>query len=134
MKQYILASVEAEVLSSIDNDDEASIYEITTATRLTPSEVIQVLHDLRDRDLVRLTEEDRQVQLTNEGRHVRVLLDRQGKQFLSGSGQREVLVIGGTEAARASRRAFEDLPSEDLDLALDSEFRKLEQEAMAGQT
>jgi len=132
MEQYILTPPEADIISTIRNDDEATIYEITTATRLTPSEAVEVLNDLRDRNLVRLIE-NRRARLTDEGRHVRMLIEQQEKQpYSTGSGAAPVIVISGEDTTRASRRALEELKPEELDLALDSELEKLAQEA--GQT
>jgi cation transport regulator ChaC len=132
MEQYVFTPLEEEVLSSIHNDDHVSIYEITTATRLSPSEALEVLDHLRERNLVRLMENNRQAQLTGEGRHVRELIERQKNQPFSGSGPAQVVVTSIENETGASRKAFEELPPEELDLALDSEIQKLEQEAGAG--
>ena len=129
MEQYTLTHPEAEIISTIRNDDEATIYEITTATRLTPSEALEALNQLRERNLVRLIENDRIAQLTDEGRRVRMLIDRQGRQpFSAGSGQSPVIIISDEVTKRASRKVFEELEPEELDLALDSEIQTLELE------
>ena len=135
MEQYVLTSPEAEILSTIHNDDLATIYEITTATRLTPSEALEVLNGLRERNLIRLIQDDRLVQLTDEGRHVRMLIERQEKQnFSTVAGHAPVIVISGEDTPSASRKAIEELEPEELDLALDSELEKLEQQEAAGHT
>ena len=134
-QQYILTPAEADVLSNISNDNEASIYEITTAVRLTPSEAVDVVRRLRDRNLVELVQDNRLAKLTAEGRYVRAQIQRQERRpFSSGQDATHVVIVSGDESMGASRKAFEELAPEELDSALDSELEKLEQEAGAGQT
>lgn len=133
-QQYILTQAEADIISTIRNDDAATIYEITTAAQLTPSEVLEVLSRLRERNLVLLAEDQRQARLTDEGRHVRILMEQQEKYpFSSSHGEPKVVVLSGDEAS-AARQAFEGLELNELDQTLDSELERLEQEASAGQT
>jgi DNA-binding MarR family transcriptional regulator len=124
MEQYILTHPEADIISTLRNEDEASIYEITTATRLTPSQALETLNQLSQRDLVQLVENDRVARLTAKGRHVRMLLDRQEKQpFSGGSGATPIVIISNEESSRAAQ--FEELEPQELETALDSELQKL---------
>lgn len=132
-QQYILTPAEADILSTINNDDGASIYEITTATRLTPSEALEQLIRLRDRGLLELKEDNRLARFTDEGRYVRTQLERQGhKPFASAAGSTPVVILSEDTAMGAS--GFEEWEVEDLDSALESEFQRLDEEATAGQT
>lgn len=132
-QQYILTPAEADILSTINNDDGASIYEITTATRLTPSEALEQLIRLRDRGLLELKEDNRLARFTDEGRYVRTQLERQGhKPFSSAAGSTPVVILSEDAAMGAS--GFEEWEVEDLDSALESEFQRLDEEATAGQT
>ncbi len=115
-QQYILTPTEADIISTIRNDDEATIYEITTATQLTPSEAFDVLSRLRDRNLVRLTQDNRLAKLTDEGHHVRMLLERQERQPFPSSSSAAQVVIRGESETGESRKAFEQLEPEALDL------------------
>lgn len=126
-QQYILTPAEANIISSIRND-EATIYEITTATQLTPSEALEVLGRLRDRNLVELMQDDRMAKLTDEGQYVRMSIERQGRQPFPSASSAGPVVIRSESETTESRRAFEELAPEDLDLALDSELQKLEQQ------
>lgn len=132
--QYILTQAEAAAISSIRNDNEATIYEITTAARLTPSEALDALKRLRDRNLVLLLQDDRLARLTDEGRHVLALMEQQERYpYSSSQGESKIIVLSGEEAS-AARQAIEGLELEELDQTLDSELQRLEQEAGAGQT
>ena len=128
--QYVLTPAEADIIASIHND-EATIYEITTSAQLTPSEVLHVLTNLRDRNLVILMQDDRLARLTDKGQHVRLLLERQERQPFPSSSSAEQVVISGESETTNARRTLEELAPEDLDLALDSELQKLEQEEVA---
>jgi DNA-binding MarR family transcriptional regulator len=131
-QQYILTPTEADVLLAIRSNDEATIYEITTAVRLTPSEAMSVLTQLRDRNLVELVQDDRVARLTEQGRHVCLELERMVKRPYSSGQEAPVVIVSEEGAVSASRKAYEELQPEDLEVALDSELEKLEQEAGAG--
>jgi len=132
--QYILTQAEAAAISSIRNDNEATIYEITTAARLTPSEALDALKRLRDRNLVLLLQDDRLARLTDKGRHVLTLMQQQEKYpYSSSQGESKITVLSNEETSPA-RQAIEGLELDELDRTLDSELERLEQEASAGQT
>jgi len=129
MEQYVVTTQEADLLLAIRNDEEATIYELTTATQSTPSEIIQTASSLSDRDLIKLIDDQRRILLTDEGRRVRRLLEQQARQpFSSSVRDSEVVVIADEgESQSAARKAYEALKPEDIDLALDKELEKLEQ-------
>lgn len=130
--QYTLTQSEADAISSIRNDNEATIYEITTAARLTPSEALDALRRLRERKLVLLLQDDRVARLTDEGRHVRTLMEQQERYpYSSSQGESKIVVLSGEETS-AARQEIEGLELEELDRTLDSELERLEQESGAG--
>ncbi len=75
-----------------------------------------------------MMQDDRLAKLTEEGQHVRMLIERQERQPFTSSASAGPVVIRGESETTESRRAYEELAPEDLDLALDSELQRLEQQ------
>jgi hypothetical protein len=133
MEQYTFTSDELVVFSAISINEGATVYELTTATRLTPSEVLDAARALNQRNLVRLVADRRVVELTKEGQHLRLLMEHQRRQPFSSSSSAPIVVISDEDTGKnAARKMVEKLNPQELDFALETELQRLEQEA--GQT
>lgn len=69
-KRFVVTPKEAAIIASFSEDGEALVPEIAVSARLTPSEVLDVVHRLKEKELVEIhsgKEQPTSVELTASG-------------------------------------------------------------------
>jgi|GEM_PF-1965259 DNA-binding MarR family transcriptional regulator len=125
--QYVLTETEARVLLASGIGSETMLSEMAVATRLTPSELRQVVERLEQKGFMRRIDGGPRVWLTQDGQSARALLRQQRmKQAVQQSRTGPQVVILPDEASSPGPAAEQprDWDIEDLDRAIEEELRK----------
>jgi DNA-binding MarR family transcriptional regulator len=128
--RYSITPPEASVLAKIDENGLTALHQLSATIRITPGEALGILKGLQSKNFAVLDESDRMVSLTNEGRRVRRLLERQGDVPFSALRMtpREDLVAVAEKENDNAEEALESLTAEALDDALDKALQQLRQQ------
>ncbi|HKZ80000.1 MAG TPA: hypothetical protein VJ124_17130 [Pyrinomonadaceae bacterium] len=135
MTRYAITPAEAGLLKAIDERGLSAIHQLSSTTRITPAEAINISRSLESKDFAIFDESRRMVHLTDEGRYVRQLLQRQtdGPFSTTSVAPEEDFVLIEEKALQDDDRldALERFAKEDLDSAIERELQQLRQEKLS---